>query len=413
MDPSTREDFLWLMSDEATDILQQTQEAFEERVNAVRIAKSLRSKTTPPRAAMVMEQAQLRIRGRQKFELADQMFFTRRGLEQSTGQDIAAYKATRFDGMESVADLCCGIGGDLQALVQRQGAVKTYGVDSDELTGLFAKHNAVLAVTRLGRQETKQKIRVRCREFANFDVSRFGALHCDPDRRMEERTVSGDRFSPRLQEVLQRIDSQTCLAIKIAPATPAPSCLPVSVQREWIGDRRECKQQVIWQGPFTHQSGHRTATCVDSNAQVHQFSVAEEEVEQTTEVISEIGKYLFEPHATVLASKLTDALANENGIARFCADIEYLTGDRPLQDPLLTQFEIVHTLPVDLRAAVKFLNEREIGQIEIKKRGVEHIIYDQFKRLKISGPRRATVILTRIGRKRIVIIARRDPSDFD
>lgn len=120
MDPSTRKDFLWLMSVEAAEILQQTQEAFAERVNAVRIAKSLRSRTTPARAAMVMEQAQLRIRGRQKFGLADQMFFTRRGLEQSTGQDIASYKATRFDGIESVADLCCGIGGDLQALVRRK-----------------------------------------------------------------------------------------------------------------------------------------------------------------------------------------------------------------------------------------------------------------------------------------------------
>ena len=124
MDPSTLEDFLWLMSDEATEILRQTQEAFDERINAVRIAKSLRSKTTPTRAAIVMDQAQLRIRGRQKFELAGQMFFTRRGLEQSTGQDIAAYKATRFEGIGAVADLCCGIGGDLQGLVRRTGAIK-------------------------------------------------------------------------------------------------------------------------------------------------------------------------------------------------------------------------------------------------------------------------------------------------
>ncbi len=75
------------MSDEATDILQQTQEAFDERVNAVRIAKSLRSKTTPPRAAMVMEQAQLRIRGRQKFELADQIL-DRVGLGERTSNGV-------------------------------------------------------------------------------------------------------------------------------------------------------------------------------------------------------------------------------------------------------------------------------------------------------------------------------------
>ncbi len=412
MDPATLQDFHWLTSEDAVEILQQTQHALLERVNAVRIAKNLRSKTTPARGAMVMEQAQLRIRGRQKFELADQMFFTRRGLEQSTDEHIATYKASRFDGLESVADLCCGIGGDLQALVQRQAAKQTYGLDADELTGLFADHNARLADARASSEQSGRKIRVRCCEFSKFDISRFAALHCDPDRRMEERTVSGDRFSPPLEDVLQRIDSTTSLAVKIAPATPAPPCLPDSAEREWIGNRRECKQQVIWQGPFTVHPGHRTATCVDADF-VHQFSVAEEDVGQTTEVVSKLDHYLFEPHPTVLAAKLTDAIANQNRIARFCADIAYLTGDRPVHDPLLTQFEIVQTLPVDLRAAANFLHKKEIGQLEIKKRGIEQVIFEQFKRLKVNGPRRATLILTRIGRKRILIIARRHPDDFD
>ena len=110
---------------------------------------------------------------------------------------------------------------------------------------------------------------------------------------------------------------------------------------------------------------------------------------------------------------MTNAIANKFQIARFCADVDYLTGDHPVHDPLLTQFEVVKTLPVKLRKVVEFLNQRKIGQLEIKKRGVEPILYDQFKRLKISGPNRATVILTRIGLKRIVVIARRHPSDFD
>ena len=141
MNPSTRDDFLWLMSDEAAPILTRVQKAFLDRINAVRIAKSLRKLTTPTRSALLMEQAQLRIRARKKFGLADKMFFTRRGLEQSTSEAIARYKATRFADLQSVADICCGIGGDLIAMAHRgdgSSPHQTVGVDQDEHTCLFA-----------------------------------------------------------------------------------------------------------------------------------------------------------------------------------------------------------------------------------------------------------------------------------
>ena len=136
MNSSTREDFLWLMSDEAAPILKKAQDAFSDRVNAVRIAKSLRKITTPTRAALTMEQAQLRIRARAKFIRASEMFFTRRGLEQATGRRIAKYKAGRFRKLKNVADVCCGIGGDLIKLANRSSdsSFQTTGVDSNEMT---------------------------------------------------------------------------------------------------------------------------------------------------------------------------------------------------------------------------------------------------------------------------------------
>ena len=119
MNLETRDDFLWLMSEEADPILKQVQGAFAERVNVVRIAKSLRKLTTPTRGALVMEQAQLRKKAGQKFTRASRMFFTRRGLEQASGQRLAEYKASRFQSLENVADVCCGIGGDLLSLARR------------------------------------------------------------------------------------------------------------------------------------------------------------------------------------------------------------------------------------------------------------------------------------------------------
>ena len=57
-----------------------------------------------------------------KFADAPQMFFTAVGLEQATDEWVAGYKASRFP-QGLVAELCCGIGGDLLALVApRPGA---------------------------------------------------------------------------------------------------------------------------------------------------------------------------------------------------------------------------------------------------------------------------------------------------
>ncbi len=406
MDSTTQADFLWLMSTAAEPLLAQTQTAFCERVNPVRIAKTLRKRTSAARAAMIMEQSQLRIRARAKFFLADQMFLTRRGLEQATGEGLARYKARRFGGLSNVVDVCCGIGGDLIPLIGRTSALTTIGLDSHALTAMFARHNAGLISTL-----PNQSVRVLQVEFEKYDFSDCDGVHCDPDRRVTERTVVGARFSPPLEEVFRRIGNRKNLAVKVAPATPISADLPVEIQREWIGDRRECKQQIIWHGPQFSSPGFRTATYIEADS-VHQLSVSEEDLGFTIEITNKIQRYLFEPHPTVLAAGLTNALALQSNATRMAVDVDYLTSSQPIEHPLLTRFEVVEVFSMDLRRTVEFLKKRDIGLVEIKKRGVGKVLFDQFERMKISGPHRATVFLTRIGSQRIVAIARRRADDF-
>lgn len=397
------------MSDSASTILTKVGGAIEDHVNAVRIAKSLRKQTTATRAAMVMEQAQLRIRARRKFSRADQMFFTRRGLEQATGRRLAAYKARRLRGLPLVADVCCGIGGDLIAIAKRNAgqpenepaATETIGVDLDELTCLFARRN--LEVNSI----EPDRVEVRNIDFSEFEMEQLNALHIDPDRRTEDRTVHGNRFSPRLQAVFERVSPHCSAVVKVAPATPGAEYFPVQMQREWIGDHRECKQQLLWLGPATDLPGHRTATYVGKRGVVSQVSIAETEFDQTVEVFDTIHAFVFEPHPTVLAAKLTDVLARQYELRRFNSSIVYLTGNQPVDDPLLTQFEVLEIVPLNLRKVAEVLRGLDVGEIEVKRRGVEEVIAGQVSRLKLNGTRRATVILTRRGRSRIAIIAKR------
>ena len=411
MNPSTREDFHWLVSDPAAPVLETVQAAFEENVNVVSIAKSLRKKFTETRAALIMEQAQLRIRADRKFKRSKQMFFTKRGLEQASGRRIAQYKAERFRNLWNVADVCCGIGGDLLSLATRRSdqeaeqAIEsrsplTVGIDNDPLTVLFARKN--LEVNEIPADVAT----VEEREFSEVNLEAYDGFHFDPDRRVKGRTVVGNNFAPPLEQIFDRVDPNCCLAIKVAPATPPQKRFGTDVEREWIGDHRECKQQVLWRGPFTRNPGHRTATYVGKRG-VSSITVHESELTGPEGYVDELKRFVFEPHPSVLASKLTDLLARKHGLSRFCEGIVYLTGDEAISEPLLTQFEVLDIVRMDVRSASKTLKVLEVGEIEVKKRGIERLTQKQFMKMKLEGPNKATILLTRMGKFRVAIIAKR------
>src|SRR5690606_8796502 len=125
---------------------------------------------------------------------AERMFFTRVGLEQATDERVAAYKAGRFAVGSRIADLCCGIGGDLLALSQRGEAV---GVDANEIVTAIAARNAEV----VGAANASVQV-ARAEE---IPLAEFNAWHIDPDRRPSgKRTTNVELHEPPL-EVLERM----------------------------------------------------------------------------------------------------------------------------------------------------------------------------------------------------------------
>ena len=398
------EEYRWLVSSPASGFLAETLEQIENKVNVVRIAKQLRKDMTPSRSAMVLELAQQRIRGRKKFALADQMFFTKRGLQQASSQPIAEYKAQRFAKCNRVADVCCSIGGDLLSLAK---VAKTTGVDNDPVTTLFAQRN--LEVHNLLNASTAE-----C-NFEDFDLADFDAVHIDPDRRAKGstagRTTHGDFFSPSLPSIFQRLNESKFeskfAAIKVAPATLASVCLPDQYEIEWIGDRRECKQQLIWTGVAVENPGTMTATRVDGG-QVHHFITNAKLLNEPAPVASEVALYLFEPHSSILAGQMTDAFANSCELKRLASDIVYLTSDSPVQHSMMRRFCVEAVLPIDARKVHEYFRERQVGLLEIKNRGVPKFVVEKFERLKLSGDEKRVLFLTRHRRTQVAIVATRE-----
>src|SRR5688572_20691936 len=88
----------------------------------------LRKRYPHDHIAAAVEILELRERAKTKFSRADSMFFTREGLEQSSGESIAAWRASRFPKDAIILDLCCGIGGDSAHLGFR-GPVLSFDVN--------------------------------------------------------------------------------------------------------------------------------------------------------------------------------------------------------------------------------------------------------------------------------------------
>ena len=185
-------DYRWLVG-EAAELLNHLA---RDSPPTVRRVSELRQSLTANQTHLLLEQAELRRKGRDKFDRAAEMFFTRRSLEQATSQQIALYKATRFPSGQRIVDLCCGIGGDAIAL-SASGCV--VGVDRDPIMVLLAAAN--LHAYRCDR------FSVHCADVRQTELGDFEAWHFDPDRRGAGKRHSHPQYyEPSVAEFLLRSD---------------------------------------------------------------------------------------------------------------------------------------------------------------------------------------------------------------
>jgi SAM-dependent methyltransferase len=391
---ATLDDYRWMVSDAAAPWQSVAREVSQLETVSVGLISRLRKDLSAERAHLVVEQVELRRRAQVKFSAAERMFFTRRGLEQATDERIAGCKATRFPAGERVADLCCGIGGDLVALADRGQAC---GFDRDPVMALFAAAN----LRALGIDGDRAGA---VSEDALHASITGGAWHCDPDRRTAgRRSTRGELFEPALDALSGLLEQSNRAALKLAPATEVPLAWNEEAELEWFGSRGECRQQVAWFGSLARNPGRRSATIVDALGGMRTIvGVADD-----APVAGKLGRYLYEPHSAVLAAKLTAELCREHSLASMAAGIAYWTGDRLVSDGALDSFEIRDVLPFDRKQLRAYCREHGLSRLEIKKRGVDLDPTGLRKEIAGSGDSEATIIVAPTGGHVRAIVARR------
>jgi SAM-dependent methyltransferase len=388
------EDIAWLVGPQAARLLSECQ---RDRRSLVQQTTSLRRQWGAARTHLLLEQVALRTRAAAKFVHADRMYFTARLLEQATDEVVADYKARRFQQLTPVADLCCGMGGDLLAIARKCAAT---GVDRDPVALQFARANCHAC----GLSD----VRLQAADVAGFAVADFAAWHVDPDRRAGPRRSSRIELGTPGPEVLRDLLTQRAhAAVKLAPAAAVPVDWGACAEREWIGSRRECRQQVLWFGRLARAPGRCTATVVEGNREPTSFH-GDPEIHLGP--AASLGRYIVEPHAAVLAARLAGALAQEADLRPVLERCAYLTGDAPLVSPLTASFEVMEVLPFDLKRIKAALRARGVGRLEVKVRGAHADPAQIRRRLRVSGDASATLLLAGNPRETLSILTRRCPT---
>ena len=357
-------------------------EAFES--DPLKLVEKIRKQgSSTELTAQVLTQLKLRRKAETKFgPFAKELLFTEAGLEQATRLAVAAHHAGRFKaaGVESITDLGCGIGSD--SLAFAAAGLSVTAVEQDPEVAALASFN-------LAGFENAQVIQSKAEEVviqsqgAWFDPARRDLTHTGE----RHRVVGPDDFTPSLNWIFDIARTRPS-GVKLGPAFPL-ELIPDDAQAEWVSHDSDLVELTLWFG-FGEQG---TRSALKLGTQSHRLKATEIFTPQH----GPLGKFIYEPDSSLIRSGLMGNLALELDLNLISPQIAYLSSDGRVDSPWLRGYEVIEELALDEKRIAAWCRQRDIGVLEIKKRGVD-ITPEQLRpKLKLKGAGTATLILTKVG----------------
>lgn len=363
----------------------------DANTDPVKLVSSLRAKGhSPALVAAVLTQAKLRRRAKPKFgEFAQNLLFTEAGLEQASRLAVAARHAGRFKnaGINEVADLGCGIGAESLAMAAIGIEVRAFEID--EVTAAIAQYN----LNAFDNAQVDQA------DVTKLDLSDFEALFFDPARReltgpakaQATRKFDPSQFSPNFDWVLEQAAKKPT-GIKLGPGHPHEA-IPEQAEAQWVSVAGDLVELGLWFGSVSRPDIKRSALLIKDQ---QSFELTSRERNSQPAEIGDLQDYLYEPDNSVVRSHLISVLAEQTSTRTFSPEIAYLTSDSAIDSPWLRGFRVLDNLAFDRKKLKAYLRERQIGILEIKKRGSDVVPEQLRKELSLKGSNAATLIITRV-----------------
>ena len=377
----TQQEITYIQSPQGQKLLQH---ASETEGDELAVLTHLRKTYPPEHCRIIVHLLNLRKHAQTKFTHAKDMVFDREGLEQSSGETIAQYRAKRYQSFTQIADLCCGIGGDAIPLAHNAKVI-TADINPNRLA--ITRHNAHV-------YNVAHNIHPICTDVSKW-IPPCEAIFMDPGRRQNNRRLYAlSDYHPSVNlEHLQSITPN--IGIKVAPGLPE-SDIPPYGEVEFISESGNCKEAILWFGHLQTHTTRRATLLPQGHTLVYR---------QTPKAdVHPPGAYIAEPDNAVVRAHLIDQLAHDLNAWKLSSDVAYLSANHPIRSPFVTCYTIQEILPFNLKHLQKYLSTRKIGRLDIKKRHFPLTPEALRAKLKLKGDGWLILFLTRINDHPTVIV---------
>jgi hypothetical protein len=283
-----------------------------------------------------------------------------------------------------VADLCCGIGGDLTALAGA-GAGPVLAVDRDPLHLAMAEANAA-ALGLAGR------VRAWAGDVRDAPLAGCAAVFVDPARRAGGRRLRPGTSEPPLDWCVSLAARVPMVAVKAAPGL-AREDVPDGWETEFIATGRDLKEAVLW-SPALAGAATR-ATVLPGGEQLTPLP----EGAAAPPGARPPGEFLLDPSPAVTRAGLVRDLAALTGGWQIDDQIAFLSADRPLVSPFGRSLRVLDSGPWNQKQLAGRLRAAGAGSVDIRRRGLAgnvEVLHRQLARqLDPAATRRITLVMTR------------------
>ena len=372
-----------MLSPQGQELLAELEQQADGAAATFRLGTDLRARYPVDLVVDALAQHELRLLARAKFSRAMDMFFTRAGLEQASSEVIARYRSARYSGAGLVADLCCGIGGDLVALA---GGREVLAVDTQPLHLRMARANAEVYGVAAGVTTVAADVR-------DIALGSAGWLFIDPARRRHGRRLPAGDSDPPLAWCLGLAGQAgpgaspgRRVGVKAAPGL-SHDVVPPGWEAEFIAIGRDLKEAVLWSPAMATATTRATVLPGGHSLTPGPGGPAQ---------VGMPGRYLLDPSPAVTRAGLVADLAHLVGAWQIDEKIAFLAADAAVHTPFARTLQVIDSAPWDQRNLPARLRALGVGSVDIRRRGLAGDVGKLHSVLKLSGPLRATLVMTRV-----------------
>jgi THUMP domain-like len=229
------------------------------------------------------------------------------------------------------------------------------------------------------------RVTVRAADVREVDLDGVDAVFADPARRDGRGRRRPGASEPPLAWCLALAERVARVGIKAAPGLPRDA-VPPGWELEFVAVGRELKEAAAW-SPALARSATRATVLPGGHTLTPRPG--------PPVPVAPPGRYLLDPSPAVTRAGLVAELARETGGWQLDEQIAFLATETPVVTPFARTLQVTASLPWNHRAVAVRLRELGIGAVDIRRRGLAGDVDQVRRQLKLSGPGRATLVMTR------------------